>query len=98
MTQVSNRRPGWRPAPWSIAMWAVIAVILITPLVAMQFSTGVNWTASDFAFAGALLIGGGVVFECVVRLIRRPALRALIAAAILAVVGLIWAEGAVGIF
>jgi hypothetical protein len=39
-----------------------VALVLCVPLVAMQFSDGVVWTASDFVAAGALLaiIGSGI--------------------------------------
>jgi len=34
-------------------------LLLLIPLIAMQFSSGVNWTGSDFAFAFVLLVGLG---------------------------------------
>jgi hypothetical protein len=43
--------------------WGAVALVLTAPLVAMQFTEDVHWTASDFGFAGALLIGGGAVIE-----------------------------------
>jgi len=39
-----------------LIVWAVVvALILLIPLVAMQFTSEVNWTLSDFVFAGVLL-------------------------------------------
>ena len=43
--------------------WLGVAAILIAPAIAMRFTTEVNWTQSDFVFAGILLIGGGAVVE-----------------------------------
>lgn len=78
--------------------WGAVAIVLTAPLVAMQFTEDVHWTASDFGFAGALLIGGGAVIELVAWRVRNPAVRIGVALFIIAIVGLIWAEGAVGVF
>jgi len=78
--------------------WGAVALVLTAPLVAMQFTEEVNWTASDFVFAGVLLIGGGAVIELVAWRVRNPAVRIGVALFIIAIVGLIWAEGAVGVF
>lgn len=88
-------RPGgaWRPA-----MWAVIAAILLLPLVAMQFTDEVNWTAFDFVAAGVLLVGAGLAWEVATRLVSSRSGRLLIGALLLLIVALIWAQGAVGIF
>lgn len=95
MTQL---RHGPRPLPaWRLAMWSAVAALLLAPLVAMQFTDSVAWTASDFAVAAALLIGAALVYELASRLTSRPAWRLAIGAAILTAVALIWAQGAVGI-
>ena len=83
---------------WRIAAWGAVAALLIAPMVAMQFTTEVNWTTSDFAFAGALLIGAGLLIELVVWKARSPALRIGAGLAIVAAVLVMWAQGAVGIF
>lgn len=82
-----------RPAGWGLA-----ACLLLLPAVAMRFTPEVAWTASDFVFAGVLLIGGGALIELAVWKVRGVAARAAFCLAILAVIGLIWAEGAVGLF
>jgi uncharacterized membrane protein len=87
----------WRITRWRLALWGAIAALLLAPLVAMQFTTQVNWTALDFAVAGGLLVGAGLAFELVTRTVARPAWRLALAAAILAVVLVIWAQGAVGL-
>jgi len=87
-----------RVHPVRLIGWSLVAAILSAPLVAMQFTREVAWTASDFAFAGVLLIGGGLLIELAVRrVVNRAAMTAICAAVVLAVL-LIWADGAVGIF
>jgi len=82
---------------WRLARWSAIAALLLLPTIAMRFTDEVAWTASDFAFAGVLLVGAGALYEIVTLAARRPAHRMLIGAALVGVVALIWAEGAVGI-
>jgi hypothetical protein len=79
-------------------MWGAIALLLLAPLVAMQFTDEVAWTRWDFATAGALLIGAGAIYELVALRAPRAKQRALAGMVILAVVLIVWAEGAVGIF
>ena len=43
--------------------WLGVAAILVAPAVAMRFTTEVQWTETDFAFAAILLIGGGGITE-----------------------------------
>ena len=81
-----------------IAGWAAVAFVMLAPLVAMRFTDEVNWTAMDFVFAGVLLIGGGAVIELVAWRVRNPVVRIGFALFLVAVVAVIWIEGAVGIF
>lgn len=77
--------------------WGGAGLLLLAPLVAMQFTDEVDWTASDFVFAGLLLGGLGVALELAVRRGRDWSHR--IAAAIppgLAFLTL-WINGAVGV-
>lgn len=78
--------------------WSAVALFILAPAVAMQFTDEVNWTTSDFVFAGILLIGGGAVIEGVAWKVKNPVVRIGFALFIVAVVALIWIEGAVGIF
>ena len=81
-----------------VAGWSAVALVLLTPLVAMRFTDEVNWTAFDFAFAAVLLIGAGLLLELILWKARGAALRAGLALAVIAAVLLIWADGAVGVF
>ena len=53
-----------------VGILGTITVLLCIPLVAMQFTNEVNWTFSDFAIAGGLLLGTGLLIETVARNIK----------------------------
>ncbi|MCJ7554598.1 MAG: hypothetical protein MUO34_12020 [Ignavibacteriaceae bacterium] len=74
------------------------AILLLIPLIAMQFTDEVNWTLFDFIVAGVLLLGTGLMCELVMRKVNKIRLRIAICVALLAMLLLIWAELAVGIF
>ncbi len=73
-------------------------LLLLVPLVAMQFTNEVNWTFSDFIVAGVLLFGTGVLIELAMRKINKVGTRVWVILGILIVLFLVWAELAVGIF
>lgn len=74
------------------------ALLLLIPLVAMQFTMEVVWSLSDFIVMGILLFGIGTICEVVLRKIKRIEYRIILFVSILATFFLIWAELAVGIF
>ena len=81
---------------WRLALWGLAAALLLTPLVAMQFTEEVSWRPADFAVA-ALLIGGlGLAIEFAVRRSSSPASRAAAALAALNAFLLVWINLAVG--
>ena len=51
---------GRRGSRWRIAAWSVAALVLLIPLIAMQFTDEVNWSGGDFVFAALLLLGVGI--------------------------------------
>ena len=80
-----------------VAVVAVTLLILLLPLIAMQFTSEVRWGPEDFLVAGCLLLGAGTGIVVVRRHVKRTAPRvALIAILVLALV-VVWAELAVGI-
>ena len=73
------------------------AAILLVPLVAMQFTREVNWTAVDFVVAAVLLAGTGMLFELAKAKLRSRKSRLIAVAAIGFCFLFVWAELAVGI-
>lgn len=82
----------------SLIILIIVAGILLIPLIAMQFSTEVVWTASDFIIMGILLLLTGVAINLVLSRISSTQNRLIISGIILAVFFVIWAELAVGLF
>ncbi len=75
----------------------VVTLLLLIPLIAMQFTDEVNWALFDFIIAGALLLGTGLIGDLVIRKVNKIEHRVVLCLAILAALLLIWAELAVGI-
>ena len=85
---------------WSalrILGWVAVAALLMLPLVAMQFTAEVDWTAADFVVAGVILGGAGLGTEFLVRRSGSHAYRIGAVLAVLAVFLTIWSNLAVGI-
>jgi predicted membrane channel-forming protein YqfA (hemolysin III family) len=74
----------------------VVAILLLIPLIAMQFTNEVNWSIMDFIVAAILLLGTSLAFNFVLQKVKNTKFRVAICLAILAF--LFWAELAVGIF
>ncbi|MEO6513140.1 MAG: hypothetical protein ABIR37_00490 [Candidatus Saccharimonadales bacterium] len=70
--------------------------ILLIPLIAMQFSNEVKWSASDFVIMGTLVFGTGLLLDLVIK--RAGKYRAIAAIVVAILFVWIWAELAVGIF
>ncbi|GGD40157.1 hypothetical protein [Muriicola marianensis] len=73
-------------------------LLLCIPLIAMQFSSEVDWNAFDFLVAGILLASTAFVCDLVWRNISNDTYRIVLLIAALVFFFLIWAELAVGIF
>lgn len=85
-----------RWSSWRIAGWSVPALLLLLPLVAMRFTNEVNWTISDFVFAGLLFGSVGLAFEFIVRKSGSLAFRLGAGLAVVGAFLTIWVNGAVG--
>ena len=81
-----------------IAILSSVLIILLIPLVAMQFTNEVNWNFADFIILGILLLATGLSCELVLRQVKSVTNRIIICGIILFVLFLVWAEMAVGIF
>ena len=74
------------------------AFILLLPLLAMQFTDEVAWTLLDFAVAGGLLVGTGVIYVLSARMVGNARDRLVLGLALALALLLVWAELAVGLF
>jgi len=80
-----------------IGIVLTVVFLLLVPLVGMQFTNEVNWNLSDFAVAGLLLLGTSLIYELVMRKIKKTNNRIILCAIILVALLLIWIELAVGL-
>ena len=70
--------------------WLGVAAILIAPAVAMRFTSEVQWSQSDFVFAGIVLIGGGAIVELFALGVRNPLWRIGFGVCVVAAVVAVW--------
>ncbi len=77
---------------------AIITLLVLSiPFVAMQFNAGVNWSAFDFIFVGALIFGTGLIYQLIAPKGGNTAYRGAVALALGTLFLLVWINGAVGI-
>lgn len=76
--------------------WSGAVVLLTLPLIAMRFTSEVNWSLSDFLVMGALLGMAGLVLELATRRSRNLSYRFASAFAVATSFLLVWVNGAVG--
>jgi hypothetical protein len=88
---------GGRRGRWRIAPWAIAALLLLLPLVAMQFTDEVAWDETDFIVFGAMLAGACGAWELAARMTGSAAYRAAVGVAVAAAFILVWMNLAVGI-
>lgn len=81
-----------------ICFLTAIGLALLAPLIAMHFTTEVNWTVFDFATAAAVLGSASLAYEVLATKARGRRSLVIGGATILFITLLIWAEGAVGLF
>ncbi|MDA3779430.1 MAG: hypothetical protein PF487_04285 [Bacteroidales bacterium] len=81
-----------------IGIILTVALLLLIPLIAMQFTDEVNWSSFDFVVMGILLLSTGFICELVMRKVKKIEYRIALLIAIIGAFLLIWAELAVGIF
>lgn len=87
------------PTAYRTAVRIVLAagLVLLLPLAAMQLTDEVAWSLTDFAVAGALLAGTGLMYELAARKAGNAAYRAAAGVALAAALLLVWINLAVGI-
>lgn len=73
-------------------------LILLVPLVAMQFGDEWDWGVADFIIIGILLAGVGVAYQLIINGVKNNHRQAVVGIILAAAMVLIWIELAVGIF
>jgi len=81
-----------------LIIFGIVAFVLLIPLIAMQFTSEVNWDLLDFAVAGVLLLSTALLINFVARKLRQNKYRTVIIACIVLLLILVWMELGVGIF
>jgi len=75
-----------------------VAALLLLPAIAMQFTDEVSWSLMDFVVAAFLLLGSGLLFDLILRKVKKRKHRIAIALSLFILLLLLWAELAVGLF
>lgn len=75
-----------------------VLLLLLVPLVAMQFTDQVVWSGADFLIAAILLLSAGLLCEFVLRNVHSSRGKIWICVLIVCGVALVWIELAVGLF
>ena len=96
MAGSEGRSVGRRRSGWATAAWCTAALMLLAPLVAMQFTEEMNWSAFDFAVVGAMLFAACAAFELAVRMTGSASYRAAVGVAVAGTLFLVWVNLAVG--
>lgn len=83
--------------PLRIIIWSLAAFALMLPLIAMQFTSEVDWDSTDFVVFGLMLLVACGSYEFATRVTARRAYRLAIGIALLGAFLLTWIHLAVGI-
>lgn len=81
-----------------VLLMLAAAGLLSVPLIAMRFTSGVDWDGFDFIVAGVLLFGTGLAIDIALRIVTGFWARVAAVLGLLFLLFLVWAELAVGIF
>jgi hypothetical protein len=81
-----------------ITILAVVALLLLIPLIAMKFTNEVNWSIFDFLIMGTLLLATGLLCEFIMRKVTQLKTRLILCGLVLLMFLLVWIELAVGLF
>lgn len=93
----SGEGDGRRGNPLRVWVWGLAAFALLLPLVAMQFTSEVDWDSTDFVVFGLMLLVACAGYEIAVRLTGKRAYRLAAGIVLLGAFLLIWMQLAVGI-
>lgn len=82
----------------SVLLFSIPFVLLSIPLIAMQFTKEVKWSLSDFLIMGILLFATVFTIDFVLKKVKTFKSRLILVLGIVALLMIICAEMAVGIF
>lgn len=81
-----------------LTIWIVlIALLLLIPFLAMQFTEEVNWKLFDFVIMGAALFALAFTYELLVKRAKQTLFKIALGTALLAAFLLFWVNSAIGI-
>lgn len=86
-----------RGNPRPEAVSGAAGILLLLPLVAMQFTREVNWSLGDFVVFGGMLLAACGSYEAAMRLSGSTLYRAAVGVAVVSAFVLVWINLAVGI-
>jgi hypothetical protein len=78
--------------------WGTAALLLLAPLIGMQFTKEINWTRADFATCGLMVILTGGAIEIAMRITENVKTRIISAVLLIGLFLLVFAELSVGLF
>jgi hypothetical protein len=90
-----EKQSGMNQAIFSVAL--ITGIILLVPLIAMQFTSEVAWGVGDFIIMGFLLFGTGMAYVLISRVVTHIVYRVAIGLALATTLLMIWANLAVGL-
>ena len=76
----------------------MVGLLLLIPLIAMQFTNEVNWSFFDFIIMGGMLTITGLLIGIILKKVKNSKNRLILIVTIVMIFFLIWAELGVGIF
>ena len=81
-----------------IKILPIVGIILLIPMMAMQFTDEVNWSFLDFIIMGIMLSITGLALGIIIKKIKDYKYRNIFITIIVMIFLLIWAELGVGLF
>ena len=75
-----------------------VGILLLIPLIAMQFTNEVNWSFFDFIIMGGMLTITGLLIGIILKKVKNSKNRLILLVTIVMIFFLIWGELAVGLF
>jgi hypothetical protein len=80
-----------------VVLAVITLVLLLIPLVAMQYTNEVVWTLSDFIIAGTMLFGTGLAYKLITVKANSLSYKIAVGLALFSGLFLVWANLAVGL-